>query len=118
MIGDIPELRALRRDGRVVPDGLTPEGIGAGDQGVVEHINGRAELLPQYGAPQAVHVRSSMLLHGRSYRSPKLTVLCRSTTRVWFLLHRGQFHASPTTGASAPRSTGVLTVRGTPGQCG
>jgi hypothetical protein len=49
-------------------------------------------------------------------RSPKLTVLCRGTKRVWFLLHRGQFHRSPTTPASAPHSTGVFTLRGTPGE--
>src|SRR5690349_16925005 len=43
-------------------------------------------------------------------------MLYRSRARVWFLLHRGQFHLSRTTQASAPLSTGVLTVRGTPGQ--
>jgi hypothetical protein len=49
-------------------------------------------------------------------RSPKLTVLCRSIERVWFLLHQGQFHSGPATGASAPLSTGVLPVRRTIGQ--
>src|SRR5262249_51474492 len=44
-------------------------------------------------------------------RSPKLTVLCRSLGRVWFLLHRGQFHRRPPTAARAGLSTGVLTRR-------
>ena len=35
---------------------------------------------------------------------------------VRFLLHRRQFHARPRPRASADSSTGVLTVRGTPGQ--
>jgi hypothetical protein len=50
------------------------------------------------------------------FRSPKLTALCRSTKRVWFLLRRGQFHLSLTTQASARLSTGVSTLRGTPGE--
>jgi hypothetical protein len=56
-------------------------------------------------------------------RSPKLTVLCRGTKRVWFLLLselgsglRGQFHRSLTTTASAPHSTGVFTLRRTAGE--
>jgi IS605 OrfB family transposase len=48
-------------------------------------------------------------------RSPKRTVVCRSTTRVWVLLHRGQLHLSLMTAASARRSTGVAPLRGTPG---
>src|SRR5215470_13046216 len=35
---------------------------------------------------------------------------------VWFLLHRRRFHARPRPCASAGDSTGLLTVRGTPGQ--
>src|SRR6266849_10422437 len=50
-------------------------------------------------------------------RSPKLTRVSRRIPGVWFLLHREQFHLSRTAQASAPLSTGVLTVRGTPGQC-
>src|SRR5262249_10578894 len=50
------------------------------------------------------------------HRPPKLTVLCRSMKRVWFLLHRGQFHLSAPTQASAPLSTGVEAVRRTLGQ--
>src|SRR5258708_17790164 len=49
-------------------------------------------------------------------RPPKLTVLCRSRERVWFLLQRGQFHLSRSTQASAPLSTGVYPVRRTTGQ--
>src|SRR5258708_12141664 len=40
------------------------------------------------------------------HRPPELTVVCRSRSRVWFLLHRGQFHASPKAVASASLSTG------------
>ena len=50
-------------------------------------------------------------------RSPKLTVLSRrGVKRVWFLLHREQFHRSLTATASALPSTGVLTVRRPSGQ--
>ena len=35
---------------------------------------------------------------------------------VWFLLHGRQFHARLSLRASAGDSTGILTVRGTPGQ--
>src|SRR5215469_9692443 len=35
---------------------------------------------------------------------------------VWFLLLRRQFHTGPSPRARAGSSTGVLTVRGTPGQ--
>src|SRR5215469_11552344 len=50
-------------------------------------------------------------------RSPKLTVLSHAgITRVWFLLHGGEFHASPKAAASAPLSTGVYAVRRTVGQ--
>src|SRR5215467_13562505 len=50
-------------------------------------------------------------------RSPKPTVLSsEGIIRVWFLLHRGQFHLDPAAQASASLSTGILTVRGTPGQ--
>lgn len=45
------------------------------------------------------------------YRSPTRTVVFREgMPRVRFLLHRGQFHLSRTTQASAGGSTGVLTV--------
>jgi hypothetical protein len=57
--------------------------------------------------------------HGADFfftRSPKPTVLCRSIERVWFLLHRGELHLSPQTQASALLSTGVLPLRGTPGE--
>src|SRR5260370_6732320 len=50
-------------------------------------------------------------------RSPKLTVLCRNTKRVWFLLHRGWFHQGRKDLARAVLSTGVLPLRGTPGEC-
>jgi hypothetical protein len=54
------------------------------------------------------------LLH---YRSPESTHLSRKGRNgIWFLLHRGQFHARLPLRASAPLSTGVLCVRGTPGQ--
>src|SRR5258708_28229589 len=45
------------------------------------------------------------------YRSPNLTVLCRSIRRVGSLLPRGQFHRRLTTAASAGLSTGVFTLR-------
>ena len=48
-------------------------------------------------------------------RSPKLTHLSRRLTGVWFLLRRGQFHQGREAPASAPLSTGVFSVRGTPG---
>jgi hypothetical protein len=59
-------------------------------------------------------------------RSPKPTVLFRKRrNRVWFLLPsgtrpglRGQVHHSLTTTASALLSTGVFTLRGTPGERG
>src|SRR5262249_47176712 len=49
---------------------------------------------------------------------PEFTVLCRGTICIWiwFLLQRGQLHLSRQTQASAGLSTGVLPVRGTPGE--
>jgi hypothetical protein len=41
-----------------------------------------------------------------------------TTLSVWFLLLRRQLHTRLAPRASAGRSTGVLTVRGTPGQFG
>src|SRR5712692_3505980 len=58
MIGDIPELRELRRELRwrgVAPEALSPQRGGAGHQGVFKHIDGRAELLPHNGAERRLH---------------------------------------------------------------
>jgi hypothetical protein len=60
----------------------------------------------------------------RLYRSPKPTVLFhKGSKRVWFLLPwercsglRGQCHQRFTTAVSALPSTGVLPLRGTPGE--
>src|SRR5262252_9801246 len=51
-------------------------------------------------------------------RPPECTVLYRSIERIWFLLPHGQFHRRRQTPASAPRSTGVSALRGTPGERG
>src|SRR5262249_53679457 len=46
-----------------------------------------------------------------SFRSPELSVLSHEgRKRVWFLLHRGQFHGGLVLTVSAPLSIGVLTV--------
>src|SRR5262249_1215333 len=57
VIGDIPELadERLGTVGRVAPEALAPQGVGAGPQGVVGRVGGRAELAPGGGAPQIVH---------------------------------------------------------------
>src|SRR5690348_2942775 len=62
MKGDIPELRKLRRELRWrggAPETLGPQRGGAGHQGVVEHVDGGAELPPQSGGPRGLHVSSS-----------------------------------------------------------
>src|SRR5260370_41011097 len=56
------------------------------------------------------------MLHMSASRSPKLTVLCRGTKRAWFLLRRGQFHRHRVAPVRADLSTGVLTLRATPGE--
>src|SRR5690348_2862992 len=68
VIADIPERSEPRWEPRwrgVGPELLLPEGVGADQQGVVEHINGRAELRPQRGAPHGVHVPSSRFTRSR-----------------------------------------------------
>lgn len=62
MKGDVPELREPRRElwwRGSAPEALPPQRVGAGQRGVVEHVNGRAKLRPQGGAPRGFHVLSS-----------------------------------------------------------
>jgi hypothetical protein len=56
------------------------------------------------------------VMRRKMIRSPEFTIFHRSSERIWFLLHWGWFHVSRQTHASAVLSTGVLAVRGTPGQ--
>src|SRR5579863_4089812 len=59
MIGDVPELCKLRRElwrRRGAPEALAPEGVGAGQQGMFQRVDGSAKLPPQRGAPCRLHV--------------------------------------------------------------
>jgi predicted dienelactone hydrolase len=67
----------------------------------------------------------SPLLQGPARAYPEMQFLAvlqnlpkygQAMLSVWFLLHGRRFHARPRPCASASDSTGVLTVRGTPGQ--
>src|SRR5215469_12085282 len=82
MVGDPPE-GAFARALNVNPEMFMPERLGAGQQGVFQHINGRSELLPQSGADYRVrqlfsHNRCSFPL----VFSPCLAMLSLKAVRI------------------------------------
>src|SRR5260370_4796652 len=54
MIGEIPEGWVIRLF-LIAPESFIPMRAGTGQQGVLKHIDGRAELPPQCGAPRRLH---------------------------------------------------------------
>src|SRR5579884_248234 len=54
MVDGIPECPTFQSL-RAYPEVLLPERIGAGQQSIFQHIDGRAELLPQNGAERCLH---------------------------------------------------------------
>src|SRR5215472_17257308 len=77
----------------------------------VDHILGLLQPQPVYRR----HALMALIV----FRSPKpLVSFHGGRKRVWFLLHRRQLHQGLTTLASAPLSTGVSALRGTPGKRG
>ena len=44
----------------VAPEVSIPMRAGTGEQGVFEHVDSRAELLPEGGPPQGIHLYASM----------------------------------------------------------
>src|SRR5260370_38646944 len=53
-MGDRPECRVFWGS-RVTPEESIPMHAGTGKQSVFEHVDGRAELLPQSGAQRGLH---------------------------------------------------------------
>ncbi len=43
----------------VAPEASIPMRAGTGEQGVFEHVDSRAELLPEGGTPQWIHLHTS-----------------------------------------------------------
>src|SRR5712691_3017449 len=54
MIGEIPECWVIRLF-LIAPEPFIPMRAGTGQQSVLKHIDGRAELLPQSGAQRRLH---------------------------------------------------------------
>src|SRR5712692_2123829 len=45
----------------VAPEASIPMRAGTGEQGVFEHVDSRAELLPEGGSPQGIHFHQSCI---------------------------------------------------------
>src|ERR1700682_5595772 len=54
VIGEIPEGWVIRLF-LIAPEALLPQRAGTGQQSVLKHIDGRADLPPQCGAPRRLH---------------------------------------------------------------
>src|SRR5207302_6447600 len=57
--GDVPELRELGSLRMRIPRVVSPQYVGTGADGVVEHVDGRPELLPNAFFPEWVHIQMS-----------------------------------------------------------
>src|SRR5260221_5598364 len=93
MIGEIPECWVIRLFS-IAPEAFIPMRAGTGQQGVLKHIDGRAELPPQSGVPRRLHrefihnVSSFFLLFSTCYhqkRSEPILISIVSSSRVTFL---------------------------------
>src|SRR5712691_2868415 len=76
MIGEIPECWVIRLF-LIAPEAFIPMRAGTGQQGVLKHIDGRTELLPQSGAQCRLHqlfshnVCSFLLLFSTCYHQKR-----------------------------------------------
>src|SRR6266571_7793344 len=83
MIGEIPECWVIRLF-LIAPEAFIPMRAGTGQQGVLKHIDGRAELPPQSGAKRRLHqlfshtVSSFVLLFSTFYHQKR-----SESTLIW-----------------------------------
>src|SRR6266702_2347462 len=54
---------------------------GTGEQSVFEHVDSRAELLPEGGSPQGIHLNASYMLIMIDYSNPFSMALAKPVTR-------------------------------------
>jgi hypothetical protein len=82
-MGDRPEcceFRGLWVVFLVAPEASIPMRAGTGEQGVFEHVDSRAELLPEDGSPQGIHRYASKCNNDRQIDTPADS---RASLPIW-----------------------------------